>query len=158
MYVYPSFYRLINSPSEHPLLWDISHCSLDTGSFSLSKSSRHKLVWDYSLGQNCPKLFQRSKRWQLWYVYLGKRVGLISLTFCDQISLGLCSYLIIGLFYRLYLHPLAKFPGPKLAAATFLYEFHFNRQGTFIWQLEKLHEQYGECLVFFFFFFPVIYF
>lgn len=79
-----------------------------------------------------------------------KRVSLSSLTSYYQISLGLCSYLINGLFYRLYLHPLTKFPGPKLAAATFLYEFHFNRQGTFIWQLEKLHERYGECLVIFF--------
>lgn len=29
------------------------------------------------------------------------------------------SYLVAQVFYRLYLSPVAKFPGPKLAAASF---------------------------------------
>lgn len=50
--------------------------------------------------------------------------------------------------YRLYAHPLAGFPGPKLAAATFLYEFYYDvvRSGMYIWEIERMHEQYGKCI------------
>ena len=52
----------------------------------------------------------------------------------------------VGLvIYRLLFHPLAKFPGPKLAAATDLYEYYFDvaKQGMFIWEIQKMHEKYG---------------
>lgn len=56
--------------------------------------------------------------------------------------------LVLGLFtvvYRLYAHPLAGFPGPKLAAATFLYEFYYDviKGGMYIWEVERMHEKYG---------------
>lgn len=62
---------------------------------------------------------------------------------------GVLISLVIRLVYRVYFHPLRKIPGPKLAAATSAYIFYFNviKQGTFIWQLERLHEVYGKhCL------------
>ncbi|GKZ51265.1 hypothetical protein AbraIFM66951_005312, partial [Aspergillus brasiliensis] len=56
---------------------------------------------------------------------------------------------IIGLvLYRLFLSPLAKFPGPRLAAATGLYETYYDviRDGQFTWQIERLHQKYGPVV------------
>lgn len=53
---------------------------------------------------------------------------------------------VIGLvIQRLYLSPVAKFPGPKLAAATFWYEFYFDvvKRGQYIWKIREMHEKYG---------------
>lgn len=48
--------------------------------------------------------------------------------------------------YRLYLSPIAKFPGPKLAALTFWYELYHDliRPGQYAWEIAKMHEQYGK--------------
>ncbi|KAJ9502926.1 hypothetical protein H2202_002049 [Exophiala xenobiotica] len=57
-------------------------------------------------------------------------------------------YLVAGAVYRLYFHPLAKFPGPKLAALTGWYEFYHDiiRKGRFIWKLQELHDNYGPII------------
>ncbi|KAK2595091.1 hypothetical protein QQS21_007176 [Conoideocrella luteorostrata] len=51
-------------------------------------------------------------------------------------------------FYRLYLHPLAKFPGPKLAAVTRLYEGYYDlyKQGQYTFKIADLHKQYGPII------------
>lgn len=60
------------------------------------------------------------------------------------------SYLSSKLIYRLFLHPLSKFPGPKLAAATFWYEAYFDAfkppSGQFTYELDLLHEIYGPVV------------
>ena len=47
--------------------------------------------------------------------------------------------------YRLYLSPLAGFPGPKLAALTHWYEFYWNviKSGQFTFHIQDLHNKYG---------------
>ncbi|KAE9979524.1 hypothetical protein BLS_009730 [Venturia inaequalis] len=61
----------------------------------------------------------------------------------------LVCYLIYVAIYRLYFHPLAKFPGPKLAALTRWYETYydvFNGVGMYIWEIEKMHQKYGPIV------------
>jgi hypothetical protein len=47
--------------------------------------------------------------------------------------------------HRLWLSPLSKIPGPKLAAVTLLYEFYYEAvcSGKYTRHIEKLHQQYG---------------
>lgn len=54
-------------------------------------------------------------------------------------------YLLGLAIYRLYLSPLASFPGPKLAALSNWYEFYYDvmLQGNFTFHIQDLHEQYG---------------
>ncbi|KAM0230947.1 hypothetical protein ACHAP5_011223 [Fusarium lateritium] len=52
------------------------------------------------------------------------------------------------IIYRLYLSPIAKVPGPKLAALTFFYEFYYDAicRGRFLWKIQELHRQYGPIV------------
>ena len=61
--------------------------------------------------------------------------------------LGIISaYGLYGVIYRLYLSPIAKYPGRRLAALTFWYEFYYDviKRGTYMWEVERMHEVYGE--------------
>ena len=62
--------------------------------------------------------------------------------------LNLIGFPLLVIVYRLFFHSLAKIPGPKLAALSRLYEFYYDciLGGKFVFKIEELHEQYGECL------------
>ena len=51
--------------------------------------------------------------------------------------------------YRLYLHPLRKIPGPKIAAATHWYEVYQDivLDGNYVKEYPKLHAKYGRSQV-----------
>lgn len=56
------------------------------------------------------------------------------------------AYIVCLAIYRVYLSPLAKIPGPKLAALTLWYEFYYDviKRGSYTFKLQDLHDQYGE--------------
>ncbi|KAH6650680.1 cytochrome P450 [Chaetomium tenue] len=56
-------------------------------------------------------------------------------------------YLTLG-FYRLFLHPLARFPGPKLAAVSRWYEGYYDliKGGQYTHKIKELHKKYGPII------------
>jgi hypothetical protein len=67
---------------------------------------------------------------------------------CISSCLLLLIYVVGLAVYRLYLSPLARFPGPKLAALSNWYEFYYDviLQGKFTFHISDLHKQYGMAL------------
>lgn len=63
-------------------------------------------------------------------------VGLL----CPTLLVFICSRV-----YSVYFGPLAKFPGPKLAAATLWYEFYYDviLKGRYTFKIKELHGKYG---------------
>lgn len=70
------------------------------------------------------------------------------LSMAQTIGFGVLAIFVsnmVLLIYRLYFHPLSRFPGPKIAAATQWYEIYYDifQKGQYIWELERMHDQYG---------------
>jgi hypothetical protein len=59
-------------------------------------------------------------------------------------------YSISIVVYQLFFHPLARFPGPKVAAATYWYEFYYDiikkHGGQYMCKLKELHGKYGPII------------
>lgn len=61
-------------------------------------------------------------------------------------------YFLANIVYRLTVHPLASFRGPRLAAATFLYEIYYDlfappsQGGQFARHIAHLHTLYGPIV------------
>ncbi|KAF2468547.1 cytochrome P450 [Lindgomyces ingoldianus] len=57
------------------------------------------------------------------------------------------AFLVLRIIYRLFFHPLAKFPGPKLAAVTTLYNAYYDiLDSGLVKCLPELHEKYGPIV------------
>ena len=75
----------------------------------------------------------------------------VSIKSLGSVQLGLLALAFLGLYlvsvavYRLYFSPLAKFPGPKLAALTYGVELYHDvlRRGRYMFEIAKMHEKYG---------------
>lgn len=61
-------------------------------------------------------------------------VLVVSVVYCASVS-----------FYRIFLHPLAKVPGPWPAATSHLVEFYYDvlRDGQYIAKIKEWHGVYG---------------
>ncbi|KAK4206663.1 putative cytochrome P450, putative EED11494.1 cytochrome P450 [Rhypophila decipiens] len=79
--------------------------------------------------ENCLSLVSSSQIWTLLIVALGV-------------------YLVSTWTYNLFFHPLAGFPGPKLAAASRWYEFYYDviKRGQYVYKIEEMHKSYGPIL------------
>ena len=62
------------------------------------------------------------------------------------VAASIVLYILYGVIHRLYFNPLAKFPGPPLAAVTFWYEFYYDviKRGRYTWKIAELHEKHGK--------------
>jgi hypothetical protein len=63
-------------------------------------------------------------------------------------AISILLYSVVVVIYRLFLSPLSKFPGPKLAAATLLYEAYYDviLGGQYTFKIKELHERYGDLV------------
>ncbi|OBT64897.1 hypothetical protein VE03_06450 [Pseudogymnoascus sp. 23342-1-I1] len=64
------------------------------------------------------------------------------------VLIAMILYTIYGAIYRLFLSPLSKFPGPKIAALTSWYELYYDLilGGKYTFKLIELHKQYGPII------------
>ncbi|MCJ1464854.1 hypothetical protein MMC07_003469 [Pseudocyphellaria aurata] len=75
----------------------------------------------------------------LWNIIWDSRLILLS-------GASFLLYFVGLAFYRLYFHPLAKFPGPKIAAVSRYYEFYHDawKNGRYIFKIAEMHQKYGR--------------
>ncbi|MCJ1462720.1 hypothetical protein MMC07_001323 [Pseudocyphellaria aurata] len=61
---------------------------------------------------------------------------------------GFLAYIVGLVIYRLYLSPIARFPGPKFTAITSWVQFYHDvvRGGQFPWVIQQWHKKYGSAL------------
>ncbi|KAI4191380.1 MAG: hypothetical protein L6R41_000167 [Letrouitia leprolyta] len=63
-------------------------------------------------------------------------------------AIGIILYGVYGAVWRLYLSPIAAFPGPRFAALTFWNEFYYDvwLGGKYTWKIADYHRKYGPIV------------
>ncbi|KAH7011077.1 cytochrome P450 [Ilyonectria destructans] len=77
-----------------------------------------------------------------------KNEGLLSLTTLYVATALWFTYVVFLAVYRLTLSPLARIPGPKLAAVSFWYEIYYDvvLGGKFYRKIGEMHQKYGPIV------------
>ena len=91
----------------------------------------------------------RCHSWKLSRTSSGSTKMNCSASFSSAIITVLVTYLAYVLalvVYRLYYHPLAKFPGPRYAAISRWHEYYHEvvRKGQFSFVIQDYHRKYGK--------------
>lgn len=75
-------------------------------------------------------------------------MSLLEYGYWQALVSSLLAYVASLIVYRLLLHPLAKFPGPKLAAITRYYEGYYDvvQNGQYTFRIAEMHRQYGPIV------------
>lgn len=62
---------------------------------------------------------------------------------------GFVLYCIHLGLYRLFFHPLTRFPWPKLAATSYWFEYYYDvsLQGRYLRKIKELHQIYGKRIL-----------
>ncbi|PLB46346.1 cytochrome P450 monooxygenase [Aspergillus steynii IBT 23096] len=72
----------------------------------------------------------------------------MSFTLAAAVTASLLLYVGALIVYRLFLHPFAKYPGPRLAAISNWYTTFYAWRGDLHLQVRHWHEQYGDVMRF----------
>jgi hypothetical protein len=90
------------------------------------------------------QLFQQLCPWD-WQSIVADLVESTWLNLPLAVGLGIVFHACGLLLYRLCFSPIAAFPGPLLARATFWYEFYHNfvKDGQYYRRIAEMHQKYG---------------
>ncbi|KAI0475699.1 cytochrome P450 [Xylariaceae sp. FL0804] len=66
----------------------------------------------------------------------------------ESVAATIVLYYLTLAVYRLYLHPLARYPGPKLAAVSRWYEGYYDlyQSGQYTFKIAEMHRKYGPII------------
>ncbi|EXJ61096.1 hypothetical protein A1O7_05249 [Cladophialophora yegresii CBS 114405] len=72
----------------------------------------------------------------------------VSLPYSALAVVAVVAFLVLRAVYRVTFHPLAKFPGPKLAAISSIYQawYDLRPETSYIFEFARLHEKFGPIV------------